>query len=142
MAPLLVDQLTAPVRFTQAARGLVEEGVKVFVEVGPSNVLAGLVKRIDRTAKAISVNNLAGLQKLARELDIAARVTFAPGVPPAELPDWYRRCAVHVNLTPTGFGDKVAWEAMACGRPCLVANDDVVETLGRHADELLFREAV
>jgi [acyl-carrier-protein] S-malonyltransferase len=62
-ASLLVEQLTAPVRFTQAARGLVEEGVKVFVEVGPSNVLAGLVKRIDRTVKTISVNNLAGLTK-------------------------------------------------------------------------------
>ena len=62
-ASLLVEQLTAPVRFTQAARGLVEEGVKVFVEVGPSNVLAGLVKRIDRTVKTISVNNVAGLQK-------------------------------------------------------------------------------
>ena len=62
-ASLLVEQLTAPVRFTQAARGLVEEGVKVFVEVGPSNVLAGLVKRIDRTVRTISVNNLAGLKK-------------------------------------------------------------------------------
>jgi [acyl-carrier-protein] S-malonyltransferase len=62
-ASLLVEQLTAPVRFTQAARGLVNEGVKVFVEVGPSNVLAGLVKRIDRTVKTISVNNLAGLEK-------------------------------------------------------------------------------
>jgi len=46
---------------------------------------------------------------------------------------------VHVNLTPAGFGDKVAWEAMSCGRPCLVANDDFRETLGEHAGELLFR---
>jgi [acyl-carrier-protein] S-malonyltransferase len=62
-ASLLVEQLTAPVRFTQAARGLVEEGAKIFVEVGPGNVLGGLVKRIDRTVKTISVNNLAGLKK-------------------------------------------------------------------------------
>ena len=68
MASLLVEQITAPVRFTQAARGLVEEGVKTFVEVGPSNVLAGLVKRIDRTVKAISVNNLAGLKKAEETL--------------------------------------------------------------------------
>ena len=70
-ATLLVEQLTAPVRFTQAARGLVEEGVRTFVEVGPSNVLAGLVKRIDRTAKTISVNNLAGLQKAEETLSTA-----------------------------------------------------------------------
>jgi [acyl-carrier-protein] S-malonyltransferase len=64
MAPLLVDQLTAPVRFTQAASELMKDGVRTFVEVGPGNVLSGLVKRIDRTAKAISVNNLASLDKL------------------------------------------------------------------------------
>ena len=35
MAALLVEQLTAPVKFTQAARELMRQGVKVFVEVGP-----------------------------------------------------------------------------------------------------------
>ena len=49
LASLLVDQLTAPVRFTQAARELVRDGVTTFVEIGPGNVLSGLVKRIDRT---------------------------------------------------------------------------------------------
>jgi [acyl-carrier-protein] S-malonyltransferase len=68
MAPLLVDQLTAPVRFTQAARELMNKGVHTFVEVGPGNVLSGLVKRIDRTAKAISVNSLAALEKLPDSL--------------------------------------------------------------------------
>jgi [acyl-carrier-protein] S-malonyltransferase len=68
VAPLLVDQLTAPVRFTQAARELMKSGVHTFVEVGPGNVLSGLVKRIDRTAKAISVNSLAALEKLPAEL--------------------------------------------------------------------------
>ena len=58
MGPLLVDQLTAPVRFTQSASELMREGVRTFVEVGPGNVLSGLVKRIDRSVKAVSVNNL------------------------------------------------------------------------------------
>jgi [acyl-carrier-protein] S-malonyltransferase len=64
MAPLLVDQLTAPVRFTQAASELMREGVKTFVEVGPGNVLSGLVRRIDRGVKAVSVSNLSQLDKL------------------------------------------------------------------------------
>ncbi len=64
IGPLLVDQLTAPVRFTQAASELVRQGVRTFVEVGPGNVLSGLVKRIDRSVKAISVNNLAALDRL------------------------------------------------------------------------------
>ncbi|MFO0969282.1 MAG: glycosyltransferase family 4 protein [Gemmataceae bacterium] len=82
---------------------------------------------------------LLDLGRLAAELGIAVRVTFAKGVPPAELPSWYRRCAAHVNLTPAGFGDKVAWEAMACARPCLVANVDFAPTLGRFENDLLFR---
>jgi [acyl-carrier-protein] S-malonyltransferase len=49
LGTLLVDQLTAPVRFTQSAGGLIGDGVKTFVEVGPGNVLSGLVKRIDRS---------------------------------------------------------------------------------------------
>jgi [acyl-carrier-protein] S-malonyltransferase len=64
MGPLLVDQLTAPVRFTQAASELIREGVRTFVEVGPGNVLSGLVKRIDRSVKAVSVNSLASLDEL------------------------------------------------------------------------------
>jgi [acyl-carrier-protein] S-malonyltransferase len=68
MGPLLVDQLTAPVRFTQAASELVREGVRTFVEVGPGNVLSGLVKRIDRSVKAIPVNSLGALEKLEEAL--------------------------------------------------------------------------
>ena len=68
MAPLLVDQLTAPVRFTQAASELMREGVRTFVEIGPGNVLSGLVKRIDRSVKSVSVNNLAALDKLRETL--------------------------------------------------------------------------
>ena len=68
MAGLLVEQLTAPVKFTQAASELAREGVRTFVEVGPGNVLSGLLRRIDNTAKAIPVNNLAGLKKLEDEL--------------------------------------------------------------------------
>jgi [acyl-carrier-protein] S-malonyltransferase len=63
LGSLLVDQLTAPVRFTQAARELVHDGVTTFVEVGPGNVLSGLVKRIDRSVRTISVNDLASLER-------------------------------------------------------------------------------
>jgi len=68
MGPLLVDQLTAPVRFTQAAQELVREGVHTFVEVGPGNVLSGLVKRIDRNARTISVSTPESLEKLEETL--------------------------------------------------------------------------
>jgi [acyl-carrier-protein] S-malonyltransferase len=71
LAPLLVDQLTAPVRFTHAASELVREGVRTFVEVGPGNVLSGLVKRIDRSVKAIPVNSVAALETIEEKLSAA-----------------------------------------------------------------------
>jgi [acyl-carrier-protein] S-malonyltransferase len=68
MAPLLVEQLTAPVRFTQSAQALLREGVQTWVEVGPGNVLSGLIKRIDRNAQTISVSTPESIEKLEETL--------------------------------------------------------------------------
>ena len=65
---LLVEQLTAPVKFTQAARELIGHGAETFVEVGPGNVLSGLVKRIDSSVRAFSVNDLKSLNAAVHEL--------------------------------------------------------------------------
>jgi [acyl-carrier-protein] S-malonyltransferase len=64
LAEILVRQLTAPVRFTQAVEELVRRGVTRFVEIGSGNVLTGLVRRIDRSVQAIAVSSPDGLQKL------------------------------------------------------------------------------
>ena len=42
--------------------------MKTFVEVGPGNVLSGLVKRIDRSVKTVSVNSVAALHQLEESL--------------------------------------------------------------------------
>ena len=68
LAPLLVEQLTGPVRFTQAVRGLVQNGAGVFVEIGPGTVLSGLLRRCDRSLRTFSVGTPAGLERLEREL--------------------------------------------------------------------------
>ncbi len=43
----LVAQLTSPVRWTESVRFMVSQGVTRFIEVGPKDVLCGLIKRID-----------------------------------------------------------------------------------------------
>ena len=68
IASLLIDQLTAPVKFTQAAHALVRDGVTTFVEVGPGTVLSGLIKRIDRSVRAFSINDLASLDAVQESL--------------------------------------------------------------------------
>ena len=65
---LLVEQLTAPVRFTHAAGELARGGVRTFVEVGPGNVLSGLVRRIDRGVKTVSVNTVESLERAQEAL--------------------------------------------------------------------------
>lgn len=68
LTELLVEQLTGPVKFTQAVRGLVEEGVGMFVEIGPGQVLSALLKRCDRSLRTVAVGAPEDLEKLAREL--------------------------------------------------------------------------
>jgi len=50
----LVRQITSPVLWEDSVATMVRMGVGAFVEVGPGKVLTGLVKRIDRGARAIS----------------------------------------------------------------------------------------
>jgi [acyl-carrier-protein] S-malonyltransferase len=65
---LLVEQLTAPVRFTQSVERLRELGVGTFVEIGPGSVLSGLVRRIDRSLSAMSISDPDGLERVRAEL--------------------------------------------------------------------------
>ena len=50
----LVDQLTAPVRWTQSVEKMVAMGVSHFIEVGPGKVLQGLVRKINPQTKVSS----------------------------------------------------------------------------------------
>ncbi len=43
----LIFQLTAPVKWTQSVQNMIKDGATTFTEVGPGNVLQGLVKKID-----------------------------------------------------------------------------------------------
>ncbi|HFX17578.1 MAG TPA: [acyl-carrier-protein] S-malonyltransferase [Flavobacteriales bacterium] len=47
----LIEQLTAPVRWTQTIQQMIADGATEFVEVGPGKVLLGLLRKIDRNAK-------------------------------------------------------------------------------------------
>ncbi|WP_372752387.1 ACP S-malonyltransferase [Mariniflexile sp.] len=52
----LISQLTAPVRWTQSVQQMVADGATMFTEVGPGNVLQGLVKKINRDAQTASAS--------------------------------------------------------------------------------------
>jgi len=50
----LISQLTAPVLWTQSVQQMIADGATLFTEVGPGNVLQGLVKKINRDAQTSS----------------------------------------------------------------------------------------
>jgi [acyl-carrier-protein] S-malonyltransferase len=52
----LISQLTAPVRWTQSVQQMIADGATLFTEVGPGNVLQGLVKKINREAQTASAS--------------------------------------------------------------------------------------
>jgi [acyl-carrier-protein] S-malonyltransferase len=47
----LIFQLTSPVKWTQSIQNMIKDGATKFIEVGPGNVLQGLVKKIDASVE-------------------------------------------------------------------------------------------
>jgi len=56
----LIAQLTAPVRWTQTVKNMIADGCTSFTEVGPGQVLQGLVKKIDRSVETDGINTYQG----------------------------------------------------------------------------------
>ncbi|MGB0777092.1 MAG: ACP S-malonyltransferase [Flavobacteriaceae bacterium] len=52
----LMKQLTAPVRWTQTIQQMIADGATEFIEIGPGKVLQGLMRKIDRSVSASSIN--------------------------------------------------------------------------------------
>lgn len=52
----LINQLTAPVRWTQTVQNMVADGATEFTECGPGNVLQGLVKKIHKESVTSGLN--------------------------------------------------------------------------------------
>jgi len=63
IVPLLLEQVTAPVRWIECVEELVRQGVSRMVEVGPGKVLSGLAKRIDKSVEVWNVEDRASLEK-------------------------------------------------------------------------------
>ncbi len=63
VVPLLLQQVTSPVRWIECVEELVRLGVTRMVEVGPGKVLSGLVRRVDKSVEVLNVEDPASLEK-------------------------------------------------------------------------------
>lgn len=61
----LLDQLTSCVQWSSCVKKMIHAGTSTFFEIGPGEVLTGLVKRIDPSVQTCNINNLESLIRLA-----------------------------------------------------------------------------
>lgn len=61
---LLVRQVVSPVLWEDSVRYLIGQGVDTFVEIGSGTVLAGLIRKIDKSARVLSVNSADAVAEL------------------------------------------------------------------------------
>ncbi|MNH97765.1 Malonyl CoA-acyl carrier protein transacylase [compost metagenome] len=55
---LLMQQVFSPVLWQDSVEWLIAAGVDTFVEIGPGSVLAGLIRKIDKTVRIVNINSL------------------------------------------------------------------------------------
>jgi len=55
----LVNQLTSTVRWVESVQHMIAHGVATFVEIGPKNVLTGLIRRIDKSVRTVNAEDSA-----------------------------------------------------------------------------------
>lgn len=67
----LAQQLTSSVRWTESVQCMINHGVSTFVEVGPRNVLQGLIKRIDGRVQTNWVGDVDSVEALAGRVNQA-----------------------------------------------------------------------
>ncbi|HEY6138071.1 MAG TPA: ACP S-malonyltransferase [Thermoanaerobaculia bacterium] len=58
----LLRQVASPVRWVESVQKMIAMGVKRFVEVGPGNVLTGLIKRIDSSVELVNVSDVSSIE--------------------------------------------------------------------------------
>ncbi|MEY5042451.1 MAG: S-malonyltransferase [Bacteroidota bacterium] len=51
----LIEQLTAPVKWTQTIENMIREGASSFTEIGPGKTLQGLIKKVDKNAETFGM---------------------------------------------------------------------------------------
>ncbi|MBA4544032.1 MULTISPECIES: ACP S-malonyltransferase [Thermoactinomyces] len=69
---LLVEQVASPVLWEDSVRYMLEQGVDTFVEIGPGNVLCGLVKKINRRVDTLSIQDEESLKQAVEKLKVFA----------------------------------------------------------------------
>jgi len=65
----LAEQITSSVLWVDSIKFMVEAGVDTFIEFGPKKVLAGMLKKIDKNVKVISIDTINTFDSVKNDLE-------------------------------------------------------------------------
>lgn len=65
----LADQVTSSVLWVDSIKNMIDSGVEIFVEFGPKKVLAGMIKKIDKKVKVLSIDKLEDIETVLEKME-------------------------------------------------------------------------
>ncbi len=65
----MIEQLTLPVQWSHSVQMAISEGVETFIELGPNQVLSGLIRRISTNVQSISMNDVEIVKLLSEQIE-------------------------------------------------------------------------
>jgi [acyl-carrier-protein] S-malonyltransferase len=70
LVDILEAQMQSSVLWEKTIRTMIDDGADTFIEVGPSRVLSGFLRRIDRNARSLNVEDIQSLNKTLNSLEV------------------------------------------------------------------------
>ncbi len=67
---ILMNQIKSSVQWEKTIRTMIEDGVEIFIEIGPNKTLSSFIKKINRSIKVLNIENLESLRSTLKELKI------------------------------------------------------------------------
>lgn len=64
ISPLLVKQVSSPVRWEECVRTMIDMGVDTFIEIGPGKTLSGFMKKIDKTVTCYNIGTIEDMDQV------------------------------------------------------------------------------
>jgi len=68
VAELLTSQISAPVKWQQSVEKMIENGINIFIEIGPGKTLTGFLKKINRNIQGFNIEKVEDLDTVAAAL--------------------------------------------------------------------------
>ncbi len=138
-----VDDTDGPLKIIAVGRITRIKGLDTLIKTAELLKNKKVLIKVDIVGEAVTPDDIVHkkeLLDLVKEKELEDVINFVGSVSHKDLPNWYKKNDISINLCPTGGMDKVVLEAMAASLPTIVSNKAFREHFGPFVDRLLFIE--